>query len=230
MKRLYILVLLFLLRVGINAQVSISPSTLSTTISESVEHVYKITVTNNGNTPASIWWQINKGANFPMKWKAYFCDDNFCYTPAIEFCPPTKPNVVPAKTTTSWTFHLDPDNLSTSGKVQLQFFSDATRKTLIAETEKDALVVADKLLSTKNTGRASELRIYPNPVDDFFTIQNDQGVHRVSIYNIVSKEIESFKHISGASYNISDYSKGIYIVSLLDSKGKRIKSIKLSKR
>lgn len=230
MKKLYSFLWLFLFSFGLAAQVTVTPSNITSTISEAGEHVYSLTINNTGSTAVSIWWQINKAANFPSGWKAFFCDDNFCYTPEVEFTPATKPNVVAAKSSVKWTFHVDPSNISGSGKVQVQFFSDSQRRNLIAETDKNAVITADKSLNTKNISKTIDIKISPNPVDDYFTLQNDLSVNKIAIYNIVGKEVESFKHQSGNAYNISNYSRGIYIVRMFDSRGKILKSMRLGKR
>jgi hypothetical protein len=221
---------LILLTFGLSAQVTVTPSNITSTISESGEHVFTLTLNNTGSNPVNVWWQINKPANFPSAWKAFFCDDNFCYTPAVEFTPATKPNTIAAKSTVKWTFHIDPSNVTGSSKVQVQFFSDATRRTLIAETDKDAVVTADKSLNTKNPSKTIDVKISPNPVDDYFTLQNDLSVSKIAIYNIVGKQVESFKHQSGNVYNISEYPRGIYIIRMFDNRGKILKSPRLAKR
>nr|MBP9195901.1 T9SS type A sorting domain-containing protein [Saprospiraceae bacterium] len=50
------------------------------------------------------------------------------------------------------------------------------------------------------------------------------------IFNILGKEIKSFRHTPGNSYEIDDLSRGIYIVRMLDARGKTLKSIRLSKK
>jgi hypothetical protein len=229
MKKLYKIFCLLVVSIGLNSQLVVTPSNITSTISEAVEHVYTLTLTNNGSSPVNVWWQINKGPNFPTNWKAFFCDDNFCYTPAVEFTPANRPNTIAAKTSVKWTFHLDPSNQTGNGKVQVQFFSDAQRRILIAETNKDAVITADKSLNTKNLGKAIDIKISPNPTSDYFTLQNDNSVNKVAIYNIVGKEVESFKHNSGNLYNVSDYPNGIYVIKMIDARGRSIKSLRLKK-
>jgi hypothetical protein len=229
MKKMYKLLCLIFVAIGMNAQVVLTPVNLSSTISEATEHVYTLTLTNNGSSPVNVWWQINKGANFPTNWKAFFCDDNFCYTPAVEFTPANRANTIAAKSTVKWTFHLDPSSQTGSGKVQVQFFSDSQRRTLLAETLKDAVITADKSLNTKNIGKAIDIKISPNPTTDYFSLQNDNAVSKLAIYNIVGKEVEIFKHATGNLYNVADYPNGIYVIKMLDSRGRSIKSLRLKK-
>lgn len=229
MKQIFTLLFSLMLSAMI-AQVTISPGTLSAVVSEEVqEHVYTLSITNSGSNPVSLWWKVNKGANFPSAWQTYMCDVNKCYVAGLEACPGSYPNVIAANTTATFTFHFSPNNTVGTGKMSIQLFSDKSFKTLVAETDKDATVIADKLLGTKNIS-SNDIKVFPNPADDYFTIKNDAGVAKVSIFNIVGKEVDSYKHVTGSTYNVSDYVRGIYIVRLMDSRGKTMKSIRLNKR
>ena len=55
------------------------------------------------------------------------------------------------------------------------------------------------------------------------------NVAKVGIFNIVGKEVRSYRHNPGNTYEIDDLSRGIYIVRMLDAE-ETIKSIRLSKK
>jgi hypothetical protein len=228
MKRFFTLILSLIFIGNISSQVGITPGSLSSTISEKEEHVYELKVTNNGTANAQVWWKINK-SNLPLAWQVYMCDSRQCYTPSVDATPQTKPNEIEPGKTQTWTLHLNPNEVVGSGKIFIQLFSDKTLKTLLAETDKEATIVADRSLSTSNFA-TSDIKVYPNPTDDFFTIKNDANIAKVMVYNIIGKEVESFKHYVGAVYNVSDYIRGIYIIKLVDAKGKTVRSIRLNKR
>jgi hypothetical protein len=229
MKHIFTLLFAFMLS-SMVAQVAITPGTLSAVLSEdNPEYVYTLTVTNSASTPVSVWWKVGKPTNFPAQWKTFVCDINQCYVPGLEECPASKPNVILGNSTATFTFHLNPSNQVATSKMWLQLYSDKSFKTLVAETDKDAVVVADKLLSIKNTF-SNDIKIFPNPAEDYFTIKNDAGVTKVGIYNIVGKEIDTYKHVIGNTYNVSNYVRGLYIVRLIDNRGKTLKSIRLNKR
>ncbi len=227
MKKIF--TLLFAMFIGsMFAQVAITPGTLSLVTPEDAEYVYNLTVTNSGTSPATVWWKVDKATSFPAEWSTYVCDANLCYPPGTDVCAPSKGNVIEAGKSVVFTMHFNPNSKIGASKMSMQLYSDKSLKTLIYETDKNANVVADKLLSTKAVTNA-DIKIYPNPTDDYFTIKNDAGVAKVGIYNIVGKEVDVYRHVSGTSYNVSDYARGIYIVRLIDNRGKTIKSIKLAK-
>lgn len=85
---------------------------------------------------------------------------------------------------------------------------------------------AKSISNAENT----ELYIYPNPSLSVFQIKNDEGLHTLSIHNIVGKEIMKFKHDLGAQYNIENLHSGIYIVRLYDDQGQLMKVLRLNKK
>lgn len=228
MKQIYILLFSFL-SINLVGQISINPGSLQVNISEDVnEYVYNLSITNSGNSEAKIWWKIFR-EDAPTAWKCYMCDIQQCYTPAILACPPSKPNTIAAGKTVTFTFHFQPFNTVGTGKLWLQLYNDKEYKNVVAETDKNALVTADKTSSVKYFD-SNEIKLFPNPTDDYFVVKNDINVSKISIYNIIGKEMVSYKHTQGNTYDVSFLNRGVYIVRLVDSKGKMLKSTRLSKR
>ncbi|MDD3740009.1 MAG: T9SS type A sorting domain-containing protein [Bacteroidales bacterium] len=62
----------------------------------------------------------------------------------------------------------------------------------------------------------SEIMIYPNPCDDYFTIETTNDVNRVEIYNIQGALVFSHDQDFTGSININtyDFSSGMYFVKL----------------
>ena len=79
-------------------------------------------------------------------------------------------------------------------------------------------------------GEIVEPGIFPNPTEDVFKISNDAQVKKVAIYNIVGKEIKSMEHYPGAEHNISSLKKGVYLLRMLNDRGKAVKVMRLNKR
>jgi Secretion system C-terminal sorting domain len=228
MKHIFTLIFALTLSAMV-AQVSILPGSLATTISESGDHLYTLSISNTGSSAVSVWWKVKKGSTFPLQWHTQTCDLFTCYPNNYDECPGSKNQSIAAGATVNYTMHFYPNGVVGSSTISFELYSDKSFKTLIAQTDPTAVVVADKALSTKSPA-TSDLKIFPNPTEDYFTIKNDAGIAKVSIFNIVGKEVETFKHVSGSAYNVSDYVRGLYIVRLIDNRGKTLKSIRLNKR
>ena len=77
---------------------------------------------------------------------------------------------------------------------------------------------------------STELRIYPNPAADKFSITSDiPNLKYVSINNIIGKEIKRLQVNSDNVYDVSDLLRGIYIVRIFNSSDELVKALRLSK-
>lgn len=77
-----------------------------------------------------------------------------------------------------------------------------------------------------------ELRIYPNPVIDYLELSNPNGqVNSLIVYNLVGRPVENWTAIKGKNtYDVSELSKGMYLIQLLDGRGKVIQTKRINKR
>lgn len=75
--------------------------------------------------------------------------------------------------------------------------------------------------------------LYPNPTVSFFAIDEeslaDGKVSLVNVYNLVGQRVRSFSVEKEQRFNIADLQEGLYLVQLLDSKGKPIVTRRLHK-
>ncbi|MEL6718706.1 MAG: T9SS type A sorting domain-containing protein [Bacteroidota bacterium] len=82
------------------------------------------------------------------------------------------------------------------------------------------------------TYQKKDIKVYPNPATNFIEFQNtDDEVKRVVIYNLVGRPIKRMPANSGKNwYDISDLSRGMYLIQLLNSKGGVITTKRINKR
>ncbi len=75
--------------------------------------------------------------------------------------------------------------------------------------------------------------IYPNPVSDYFSLDQEsveKGVANViNLYNLLGQRVRTFQVDKEQRYNVSDLQGGLYLVQLLDDKGKIITTRRLQK-
>lgn len=75
-----------------------------------------------------------------------------------------------------------------------------------------------------------KVSVYPNPTSDFFGISNSTEVAQLTIFNLVGKEMKSFKAEAGIKYSVSDLPNGMYLIQMTDHKKKVINTQRLHKR
>ena len=75
-----------------------------------------------------------------------------------------------------------------------------------------------------------EITVYPNPATDYFTLTlNDETISRITINNIIGKEILSYNRTEVNKYDVSHLKKGIYVVRVFNHNDKLVKALRLSK-
>ncbi len=70
------------------------------------------------------------------------------------------------------------------------------------------------------------ISIYPNPTKGEFTLQSENNILRVELYNIIGEKVMDRKLASKtAQFNISHLTKGIYLVKILYEEGSTITKV-----
>lgn len=74
-----------------------------------------------------------------------------------------------------------------------------------------------------------EISIYPNPATEYFTLNSQSSVQKLTIHNIIGKEVKTFEVNDDNRYNVSALKKGIYVIRIFDQDDQLIKALRLSK-
>ena len=75
------------------------------------------------------------------------------------------------------------------------------------EAECEALSIGDNALEL-------DVFIYPNPTDDYLFIEGNKNPISISIYNLLGAEV--IAKSAGDKINVSELSKGVYIIRISD--------------
>jgi hypothetical protein len=227
----YIVLLTFAFYSSLASQIKFNMDALSATIPEDKVHYFFLEATNEGSETVSLWWELAKGDDFPSMWSTSVCDQSFCYLDNIDKCSPNLPNRLEPGESFTFEIKVDPHNLKGESNIAFLLYSDREFSNLVAETDmEEGIIIADRLLSTSRVEQQEDLVIFPNPADNYFSIKNDNNVSRISLFNVVGKEIANFYHARGATHDISNLSRGIYLVRLVDRNNKVLKTIRLNKK
>ncbi|MCH2083707.1 MAG: T9SS type A sorting domain-containing protein [Saprospiraceae bacterium] len=88
-----------------------------------------------------------------------------------------------------------------------------------------------KWSATQSSKDLVELKLFPNPATNYIGINgNVDAVKTLKIFNLVGKEMKSYKVTEGATYFVGDLVKGLYLIQLTDKKGKALTTQRVSKR
>jgi Secretion system C-terminal sorting domain len=225
MVRNLLLSIFCLVSISMSAQISVSPNPLSINVVPTGGDVkYEIFFTNSQDTVYNIYWQIVKDASFPAQWTTFVCDLVLCYGDNVDKSSNTKPNEF-TKGTHKFEFHINPNGVAASAGLTFKLFTEKNQQGEIFSTP-----IAISSPSSVKDANIGNIKVYPNPTsEDYFQIANSSNVNKVVLYNLFGKEVKSYFHYNDARHEIGDLKSGIYVVKLIDSKGRLIKSIKLNK-
>jgi hypothetical protein len=91
----------------------------------------------------------------------------------------------------------------------------------------DDIVITGSVLSGIHVSEAENLiKIYPNPCNGKFYVENYNNINKIDIFNILGKCIYTNENIFGPRINLSGFEKGVYLVQIT-TKGKKILTHKL---
>ena len=78
---------------------------------------------------------------------------------------------------------------------------------------------------------AKQLMVYPNPASEYIMLKNSSGVQEVHIFNLVGRKVREFKTVEkGRSYDVAELPNGMYLVQLIDPRGKIMSTHRMNKR
>jgi|SRR5688572_19815615 len=183
-----------------------------------------VTITNVSNETIDLLWS-KRMRNNPANWESYICDKTACWDESFNSCPPDKPNILGPGDTMSIQVHLQPFQTEGSATYELNILDENG----VVLTTVNAVFTIDQSTSVKETNE-SKLTIFPNPTSEFFKVSDTPGLRYVEVFNIVGNKIKSFEASPQKQYSVGELTDGIYLVRLLTSSKKVIKTIRLSKR
>jgi hypothetical protein len=88
----------------------------------------------------------------------------------------------------------------------------------------------DRLNSVRNKKKEKvEIKVFPNPVVDQLKVTQATKVGQLVLFNLVGREMKRFNVEESKSYFVGDLPGGMYLVQILDKRGKIITTQRLRK-
>ena len=180
-------------------------------------------VKNNTNSLINVIW-TREILQLPVDWQTYVCDANYCYGPGLGKCPESNPNKIKAGDSTTLDVHVTDDGNDGEAHIVMWVYEkeDTSKKIKV-----DYLF--NKILAN-NEVRNIEIKVYPNPAYNSFSIDYNQGLNRIEFYSILGKKVTSYKAVPHSSYDISQLEDGLYFVKLIGPYERSLRTIRLQKR
>jgi Secretion system C-terminal sorting domain len=203
------------------ATFSFKPSTVIVSVPKDTDEVIgHISIRNTAAVAKSYTWQrvVNQ---MTTGWETLICDKEQCHGSMTS----KQTFVLTAGEESRLDVHARPNGIAGTANIDL----------IVSETNNSTNTGVAKYLFNTSTATKevdkSNLRIAPNPVQDFFTIMDEtEIVEEISIYNMIGRQMKNFKSVgSGQKINISDFPDGIYLIRLLSKNGNTLKTLRINK-
>jgi len=251
MKHTLLFLFVFLCGFNLSAQdFSIAPSPIvvnnfyDLTDDFYIVHGYS-TFTNNTTEDVTVRWELTE-VSAPDSWQSQVCDKNACYafgqyTNIGGVSSLDQPLVVAAGGTSNLdlgtkyvgsagvgTFEIkvttveDTSVVLASNTIELRVNVNADGQEIDAE--------GNVITTSISEIEKANLKVFPNPTVDYFTITDNTVVRGVEIFNIVGKRMTSISFTNGKAVNVASLPNGLYLIRMLDEDQQILKTTRLTKR
>ncbi len=76
-----------------------------------------------------------------------------------------------------------------------------------------------------------KISIYPNPATNYISINKDENVRDIAIFNLVGRKLKTYEQVKkDEHYDVSDLPTGMYLVQVIDNNSKIVTTQRISKR
>ena len=215
---------IFILRGHAQVTLTLTPAIVNSSVNiDSFEVKGKAVLKNTSSQTKRFIWQRNI-LNMTNGWQALVCDVNQCWTSAVNVSPDTI--VLASNATSNMDVYIRPNHTSGAATIELKI-SEAGNST---NTVTGRYLFSTSTATHESSKNTSIIRIYPNPTTDFFMLLDDSdAVEKVVIYNIIGRQVKSYKAMENLKYSVNDLPEGIYIIRLQNANGNTLKTIRLNK-
>lgn len=225
MKKLFSTLLLGgLLGTAVSAQnITLTPASVTTNPTPAETDVHGTLVLHNPAASAKTFkWERTVSSISPGG-QTQVCDPNACYLPSVS----SKQFTLAAGGNANMQVHF----LNFSGVTGC-----ATVSLKITEVGNDANTVTGTylfndcaLVLSDEEALAANIRLFPNPTTDAFTLEGIDNVDVVRVFGMDGREVKQFQAQPNSSYSVAELTVGNYIIVLQDRAGKAVKSMELRK-
>lgn len=184
------------------------------------ENVGYATLKNvSDRTITVVWTREIKTA--PGAWEISICDKNNCYLPfvesrEVELAPGEESNI---------DVHARHNNERGDGEIIMNMHDKNNPSDKTSATYRFMATV-----SASNVSFGEQLKLMPNPANQFFTISETKNAGRIEVLNMLGNLVRVYDARTATQFDISDLKSGIYMVRVISkTDASKSKTIRLRK-
>ncbi len=208
-------------------------------LDEDFEDITSVVVTNNSNRTIQLVRDAVRRRQ-PSAW-SYRTLDRLSRTAPYVMSESEQSNGrhIPLSPGQSATFYivLRPDGVTGRGTTEVRFtdltFPGTTLATAAVSTTLTQRQVAEQDPPGETRSTPTAVRLYPNPATERFFVESPRGttIGRVEVTNTLGRQVRSFQGDAGPTgYDIRPLPDGLYLITIYDDQGKKLKTLRLLHR
>ena len=173
-------------------------------------------ILNPTSRPVRARW-IREVTELPGGWTLAISDGTNDHGPRVD----SADFLIPAYGSAPVTPHLSPGLGTGNAQVTIRVFDIQNRRNYATATFRYEQATPAR--------PSAGVRLFPNPGDDEFRVSSDVVLSRVTLTNMLGKQVKVFNGML-ATYDVSDLPNGVYLVGLYGLDGRAVKTLRFSKR
>jgi hypothetical protein len=145
--------------------------------------------------------------------------------------------VIPLGPGQSATFYvvLRPGGVAGSGRTELRFSDLSLPGTVLAAATISTQIAREPTAEATPEARppVTSVRLFPNPASDYFYVEAPRGtqIGQVKMTNTLGRQIRTFEGRPDTDgYDLRNLPDGLYLISIYDTTGKKLKTLRLLHR
>ncbi len=218
-------ILFFLISVSLlQAQQLLVSSTYATQQGKNNEEIVpSVVVKNNSSRTMELRWERIKN-NLPYGWESVVCDKH-CYSTLVDSKSFT---LAAGESLSDFRVGFRPNGIDGAGNTEIRIYEIKNPNNSVTVSFNGS---AQQSGANNNSVSNNILTIYPNPATEHIMLQDSNGeVKFLEVYNVMGRKVLDFTIVnSSAKYDISELSRGMYMVRMLDRYKNIIRTQRISK-
>lgn len=178
------------------------------------------TVKNNSSSKATYIWKVTPIIS-PSLWAFQVCDLNLCYLPGVD----SAEFDLEAGQEAEFYIQILHNNFRADGEYKAKF----TNKNNPSDTLTGTFIFTTSSVSTRDITFGENIKIHPNPANNYFHISDTKHIGKVQVLNMVGGVVKTYYAQNTDQFDISDLPSGMYMVKMIHKNSNKVKTLRLRK-
>jgi hypothetical protein len=208
---------LFFCKAQSQVSLTLEPNPVSITVlSTDIDIAAKAIIKNTSEFKKNVQW-IRLVDNISQGWESAICDKNACYISTLD----TMSLELEGGEESNMDVHIYPNGNNGEAKIKVKVVEIGNDSNSVTGT------YLFNLTSPVRNITLPEIKVFPNPTQDFFRVRSNITIGKIELYNVVGRKIKTYYAYPEKQYSVDGLNAGLYLARLFSLDEKVIKTSKL---